>query len=538
MKLLSLPQKLFIVINLLLLPLFLTSPIYAITANGTWKAYDPTIKKYQTGQVRLTFPAKGGSVSGTFSGSLGSLFTYGGRINGNFTGGWNGSFSGGFSGWYQIAGMMGQPPQNGNIQGPFRGSISQSGKVTANFTNTAQYGLSGDVTLYFSVDEFNKELGQSPSSAPSQSVSPSPASSPTPSISITPTITPTPTPEPKEITLYNLDGKIITNAKVRIKLKNGDVEEYEITDGKISFDKTQVKSIVVENQDGKRISLNHQGLDKPQVIIAQKDQWKQHIKDRLTELAQILNGGEEVNLDDYFDIDWESDDNAYQPPWFDFMRKLGFKDKINFNGDYISINSDVDTPIHEALGHALTEVLGKNNEFEHAGKGTHVDPWQPGYIKRAKYNPVSWFKGTSDPLSDEEARGLAMSEGWAQYVGDKWDRDLTGTADSDSEFTTANAQEKMEQGKNGGSGKLYDHDQGYGAKVENVVATVFNELYQGQELEDAVSDFQTVREAYKAAHDGETFQNINQYLTQKKSMTDDQAEKARIDQLINDLQLE
>lgn len=310
-----------------------------------------------------------------------------------------------------------------------------------------------------------------------------------------------------------------------------------MTNGKLDFDKTEVKSITIQTDDGKRISLSGDSLDNSKVIMSDWDSWKENIKTKLTSLAKIFNDGKEVDLDDYFNIDWESEDNAYQPPMFDFLRNFGAKDKISFYSGYITVNGDVNTPVHEALGHALTEVIGEGNKFKYAG-GPHEDPWQPTYKNRSAVNPLRWFGEKTVAVGDEQARGFAMSEGWAQYVGDKWQRELTQTPDNKSEFTKEKAQEKIEASKEGVYGRLYKEDPGYGAKVENVVATVFNELYKGKDLDDVASDFQATRNAYKESHGGESFQNINQYLEQKLKTTTDENEIARINQLKKDLQLE
>ena len=83
----------------------------------------------------------------------------------------------------------------------------------------------------------------------------------------------------------------------------------------------------------------------------------------------------------------------------------------------------------------------------------------------------------------------------------------------------------------------YKNNPAYGAKVEGAVATAFNELYKGKDLEEAVADFAKVREAYKKEHNGKSFQNINEFLEQKKKMAASEEEKKEIEELEKQLDL-
>jgi len=517
---------LIIVLGLMLLSV---GEVKAITATGGWSANDIIP---QSGTLKLSFPAKGGNLDGTFSGGGGKLYQYGGRFTGNFSGGWNGKMNGSFSGWvaYEwINPATGQKEMaNNDIYGKWSGYLRSDGTGSANFVNQAKYGLAGSVGLRYSVPEFEKEYGEAAEEEeePKESPKPSPLPSPTPS----------PSPKPRMIELVDLNGEKIKNGKVRIKTIDGKFIETEIVDGKLKFDKSQVKTITIQTEDGKRISLAGEMLDQKQVVMGDWKEWQEDIKTKLQTLADILNGGDSVDLGKHFKIDWEGEDNFYQPPAFDFLRRFGVKDKISFYPGYITINGDMNTPAHEALGHALTEVIGEGNKFEHAG-GPHDDPWQPTYNKRSIINPMRWFGDKLTAVSDEQARGFAMSEGWAQFVGDKWQRELTKTPDSKSGYTTEKAIEKMEESKQGMFGSMYAEEPGYGAKVENVVATVFNELYNGQSLEETVRDFQAVRETYKEKNNGKSFQNINQYLEQKLAVIENQEEKDKINEMIERLEL-
>ncbi len=524
-------KSLIVVLGLMVLSV---GEVRAITATGGWSANDIIP---QSGSLKLSFPAKGGDLSGTFSGGGGKMYQYGGRFSGSFTGGWNGEMAGRFDGWvsYEMPNLQTgeREMKSDNIFGSWSGYLRSDGTGRADFQNQAKYGLGGSVSLRYDVAVFEKEYGEGPPGEEEEEAdeSPEPTAEPSPSPS------PSPSPEPRTIELVDLQGNKILNGKVQIKTKDGKYVNAQIVDGKIQFDKSQVKAITVMTEDGKKISVSGEALDQEKVVMGDWQEWQEDIKNKLQTLADILNGGESVDLDKHFKIDWEGEDNFHQPPAFDFLRNFGFRDTISFYPGYITVNGDMNTPAHEALGHALTEVIGEGNKFVHAG-GPHDDPWQPTYNKRSVVNPMRWFGDNQTPVSDEKARGFAMSEGWSQFVGDKWQRELTNTPDSQSSYTMDKAVEKIEEGKQGAFGSMYADESGYGAKVENVVATAFNELYQGQALEETVRDFQAVREAYKENHGGKSFQNVNQYLEQKLAMTEDQGEKDRINQMIERLELE
>jgi hypothetical protein len=494
--------------------------VSAVTAEGGWSAQD---KVRQSGGIKLSFPAGGGAASGTFSGSAGNnMFQYSGTFSGEFSGGWNGTFSGEFSGKYSssykdpVSGK--QVNMSGGIGGPWNGKLKPDGTISAKFDNKAKYGLEGGANLNYSTESFEEEYGSPPGEEKKDSEKKNLGK--------------------KTLKIVGLDGKPVEGGKVSARMKDGKIIELEIKNGEVNFDANLVESLYISGPGGAKIQISPENLGKGKVVLANWENWKKYLQEKLKNLAKILNGGRETNLDDYFSIDWEATSNEYSPPAFDILRRFGVKDEIKFYPGYIEVEGDVSTPVHEALGHGITEVVGEGNEFKYAG-GPHDDPWQPTFNERSRLNPVRWFSGKTGAVSDERARGFAMSEGWAQYIGDKWNRDLTGTPDEESEYTLEKAKEKIEWGKaEGGVGKLYAGQAGYGAKVENVVATAFNSLYAGKTLEEAVSDFQAVREQYKAAHGGETFQNINEYLNQKMEMAADEKEKEKIQALVRELDFE
>lgn len=126
----------------------------AVTATGSWSSGD----EYVTcgGTINCTFPAEGGSASGTYSGICNKQnIKLGGRFSGNFTGGWDGTFSGSFNGWHSFT-VQGNK-QSFDVQGSWRGSIRKDGTATVKFTSSSDFTLDGDVYATFSVDEFNRE---------------------------------------------------------------------------------------------------------------------------------------------------------------------------------------------------------------------------------------------------------------------------------------------------------------------------------------------------------------------------------------------
>jgi len=494
---------------------------WAVTAEGGWSAKDSV---RQSGGIKISFPAGGGATSGTFSGSAGNnLFRYSGTFSGEFSGGWNGTFSGNFSGKYSTSyknpASGEQVNTGGSISGPWSGKLKPDGTISAKFDNKAKYGLAGSANLNYSTESFEEEYGSGPDGKEEEKVSPKKDSK-------------------KTMKILGLDGKPVDGVKVKIKMKDGKVADAEIKNGQLVFDSDEVESIYISGPDGSKLRISSENMEKGKMVLATWENWKTYLEEKLNKLAKILNNGKDADINDYFNIDWEGSANEYTPPALDFLRRFGAKDKVEFSSGYVEVEGDINTPVHEMLGHAMTEAIGEGNKFEHAG-GPHDDPWQPTYNERSRLNPARWFSGKIGAVSDEQARGFAMSEGWAQFVGDKWSREINGTADGESEYTVENAKEKIEWGKaEGGTGKMYAGDPGYGAKVENVVATAFNSLYAGKNLEDAVRDFQAARESYKAEHGGKTFQNVNEFLAQKMKTASDEKEKEKIQNLIRNLSLE
>lgn len=358
--------------------------------------------------------------------------------------------------------------------------------------------------------------------------------SPAPELTPLPSPSPSPTPgEKRKLKLLNLEGKPLVNGEARIRLKDGTFKDVKVKNGEIVYDSGLAKQITVKDLDdpkNKKLTLQIDDLEQEKAIIASREEWLNQIMPKLEALAKILNDGQEIDLNKLFEINPNADEDEYQPRWL-------AKDEISFNSGQMAWTSDVNTPIHEILGHALTEAVGKGNKITYGGSGAHDDPWQPAYKERSILNPARWFGGKTAALSEDKAKGMALSEGWAQYVGDKWDRELKNIPDEKSELTTANAQKEIVNRKDRTYGKLYD-EKGYGAKVENVVATVFNEIYKGKSLEETVADFAAVRKEFKRIHNGKSFQTIGQFIYQKIEMIEDGPKKQRIKDLIKDLVLE
>jgi len=153
------PKKLFkflVSVSLVLAGVFLlVKPVWGISASGPWSAGEGG-----GGTVSIDFPAAGGSVNGSFSGSASYGVRYGGSFSGDFTGGWDGKFSGRFSGWFKVPNIQGEIITK-NVGGPWTGSLSPSGTITATFTNTVPGGVDGRATVNFSPETFTEEYGMS-----------------------------------------------------------------------------------------------------------------------------------------------------------------------------------------------------------------------------------------------------------------------------------------------------------------------------------------------------------------------------------------
>lgn len=145
--------KSLLVVGLWLVGVFLLSDsVLAMSATGSWRA----IGANQAGSIKLTFPAEGGGVNGTFDGG-GDHMLFGGRFTGNFSGGWEGSFSGGFSGWWQAKNFNGELI-DGSINGSWSGRLNSDGTITASFkNNTGPYALDGRANLTYSTSSFTRE---------------------------------------------------------------------------------------------------------------------------------------------------------------------------------------------------------------------------------------------------------------------------------------------------------------------------------------------------------------------------------------------
>ena len=339
------------------------------------------------------------------------------------------------------------------------------------------------------------------------------------------------------LNLVGIHGYSVVTGKAKIFFKDGSSEEVDIKDGQLIYDPGLVKKIVISDSLDSKRKLSLQGVYLWQGIamMAGEEEWLEYLKSELQDIAKIFNQSQEFDLDEYFVIDSKTRDNEHQPPWYDFLRKFGWKDKIKFDGEALAWTGDVNTAIHEIVGHAFTEVIGEGNKLKYAGGG-HEDPWRPIVKERSIFNPLSWFGRKYAAYSDDKARGIAFSEGWAQYVGDKFDRELKGIPDGESELTTDNAREAIKGGQKKPDGKACG-SVGYGAKVENVVATVFNEIYKGKTIKEVIEDFVKMRTEYKKTY-GRNWQNINDLLEQKLAWTDDPQEKKRIKELIYKLSLE
>jgi len=479
------------------------------------------VTEYQN-NFDLNFHLDGGEVTGSFNWNYGRrevdpplvfIETHRGNLTGNYSGGEAGSFQGKFTG--NITNMI-----NGEIRGDYSGSVS--GTWTAEMiTEQKIRGYlkflkhpTGEIKQPSFEVTFNPQLASSPTLA----ISPSPSPSPQPG-------------EKRKLKLVDFEGKVLTNGKAVVQLTDGTREEVEVKNGEVVYDSGLIKKITVKDLDNpdKKLTLQPGDLESGEVVIGTQEEWLEYIMPRLEILAKILNDGEEIDLSEYFKIDPNADEDEYQPRWL-------AKDEIRFNSEQMAWTGDVNTPVHEILGHAFTEAIGKGNKMTYGGVGSHDDPWQPAFKERSLFNPARWFGGKTAALSEDKAKGMALSEGWAQYVGDKWDRELKNIPDGKSELTTTNAQKEIANRKDRVYGKLYS-EEGYGAKVENVVGTVFNEIYKGKSLEEAVADFAAVRKEFKRIHNSKSFQTINQFIYQKLDMVKDGLERQRIEKLIEDLVL-
>ncbi|MBD3330443.1 hypothetical protein GF354_02835 [Candidatus Peregrinibacteria bacterium] len=92
-----------------------SAPItFALSASGGWNGSDGLIKS--GGSINFNFPAKGGNVDGTYSGSSKTgAIQFGGRFSGSFTGCWDGTMSGSYSGW--TSQYVGEEQINSNASG-------------------------------------------------------------------------------------------------------------------------------------------------------------------------------------------------------------------------------------------------------------------------------------------------------------------------------------------------------------------------------------------------------------------------------------
>lgn len=356
-------------------------------------------------------------------------------------------------------------------------------------------------------------------------------------------------PDPRQMKILDLNGKPIYDATAKISLKTGDKADGSITNGIIDFDKNAINKIIVEGKEEAKIVISKEDVDRGAMIMANEEQWKKHIIDTFNKYATILNYGEYIDIENHFNIDWYADESEFKRHFMNAIgkgKKSNYKDTIRFSLELIKMKGDATDAWHEGVGHALTETVGASNRLKYAG-GEHEDPWEPLVIKRAWYNPMKWFAGKYKMPSDEKARGFASSEAWSHFAANKLMQELTGTPFESSEYTLENAKKEIKRKeaifeKYGIKGKSRTRVmRAYGAKVENVVATFYNEIYKNNTFEEALQDFVAVRLAYKNDHKGKTFNNINEFIdykiktleTERNSFLLKDGEKAAINEEIN-----
>lgn len=135
---------------------------FAIHADGVWDfgAVGPA----QNGKISFDFPAGGGEVEGSFSGSgYATDVKMEGIFIGNFTGGWDGTFSGTFSGGVSYTWTNPQTGASEPADAPLSGSWTASSTKdgTMKVFLSASNSPSSNMVATFSPDEFEVELGLS-----------------------------------------------------------------------------------------------------------------------------------------------------------------------------------------------------------------------------------------------------------------------------------------------------------------------------------------------------------------------------------------
>lgn len=138
--------------------LFLFSyPAWAVTASGSWGG------KGDSGQVTISFPAKGGKVTGHLKGTyvytdeIDVIINYSGSINGTYSGGKSGVINATYTGKYETIPYKAK----GVISGNCKGNVDGSGRITGTYASNilGQQGA-GTFELTYSVEELERELGE------------------------------------------------------------------------------------------------------------------------------------------------------------------------------------------------------------------------------------------------------------------------------------------------------------------------------------------------------------------------------------------
>jgi hypothetical protein len=141
------------IVALLCMAVFPTTA-FAMNASGNWSGYDGYVR--QSGTVNFNFPATGGAVSGTYSGTGDIMsFQFGGRFSGNFEGCWGGKMSGTFSGWYSYLDVFTDELENRIAGGDWTGTLNDNGTITASFGGMSD----GGVTANYSTSALERECG-------------------------------------------------------------------------------------------------------------------------------------------------------------------------------------------------------------------------------------------------------------------------------------------------------------------------------------------------------------------------------------------
>lgn len=137
--------------------LFFCGSAFAFTATGEWTFSDPNAP--QSGTIRLTFPAEGGSTDGHMTGGSSQFsLSYEAFLEGEFTGGIGGTFDGTLIGgitytWVDPRNGQSVPTQK-DFTGTWSGKLNKDGTIPISISSE---GSTSSFTINFSVDDFKTE---------------------------------------------------------------------------------------------------------------------------------------------------------------------------------------------------------------------------------------------------------------------------------------------------------------------------------------------------------------------------------------------